>query len=706
MRIAVDIGGTFTDLVIELDDGAVRLFKAETRPQDLIGGLLNAVDLAAGELGRSRDELLAETDVLIHATTRALNAVLTGETAPTALLLTAGHRDILLFREGGRIGPFDFSRPYPEPLVPRALTFEVPERIAADGSIVRPLEEARVRELAHDIRQRGLQAIAVCLLWSTMNGAHEQRVGEIMAEALPDVPVTLSHRLNPIVREYRRACSTALDASLKPLMSEYLMQLEQRLRADRFGGRLLISTSAAGMRDVEEVAQAPIHSLGSGPALAPIAGRHYARSAASSETAIVADTGGTSYDISVVRHGRIPYTREAWLGEPYMSHMTGFPAVDVKSVGAGGGSIASVDEGGFLHVGPRSAGARPGPVAYGRGGTEPTVTDAALVLGYLDPAFFLGGRMLLDLDAARAAIRSAVADPLGFDTRDAAAAIITLATEHMVGAIEEITINQGIDPAQATLVGGGGAAGLNAVAIARRLGCPRVVIPEVGAVLSATGAIMSDLSAEFAATRLTSSDDFAFEATEETLAQLRTRCGEFLRRAGAPPSASHTELFADVRYPHQVWELEVPLPTECIADKTDVEQLRQRFHEMHDQVFAFSDPDSAIEIVGWRARVSTSVRNGDVGRVESIQVAEQAGSRQVYLPGVGERSASVRSFAGMSVGDTLQGPAIIESPITTIVLDPGSLATRTADGSIVIEMAATGERGLQLEAQTTAGAWR
>jgi N-methylhydantoinase A len=703
MRIAVDIGGTFTDLVLESDDGGLRLFKAETQPEDPIGGLLDAVDVAASALGRSREELLAETEMLIHATTRALNAVLTGDTARTGLLVTAGHPDILLFREGGRIGPFDFSRPYPEPLVPRGLTYEVPERVGADGEVVRPLDEEAVATLVGRLREDGVEAVAVCLLWSMMNGAHENRLGEILEAELPDVPVTLSHQLNPIVREYRRACSTALDASLKPLMSRYLRTLDTRLRGEGFTGRLLISTSSAGMRDVEEVARAPIHSLNSGPALAPVAGRHYAHTAVGADTAVVADTGGTSYDISLVRRGLIPTTREAWLGEPYMSHMTGFPAVDVKSVGAGGGSVASVDEGGFLHVGPKSAGARPGPVAYQRGGSEPTVTDAALVLGYLDPHSFLGGRMELDVEAAREAIATKIAAPLGFEPLQAAAAIIEIATEHMVSAIEEITVNQGIDPTEAVLVGGGGAAGLNSVAIARRLGCSRVVMPEVGAVLSAAGGVMSDLSSEFAATKLTSSEDFDFEAVAATLAELRGRCTDFVAGAGAEEAAATVRLIADVRYPHQVWELEVPLRGDGLVDPAAVEELRQDFHRLHEEMFAFSDRDSRIEIVGWRARVSLSLRDEAVGRVETTGAVEVSPTRRIYFAGTGEVEAQVRAFDELGIGEELAGPAIIESAITTVVVDPGAIAIRAEDGSIVIDPTAGGAAAEQQETTTTGG---
>ena len=462
------------------EEGELRIYKSSTTPSDPIEGVLDALSLAAADAGLPCAEFLAGAETFIHGTTRAINAILTGHTARTAFLTTEGHPDILVLREGGRTQPFDFTVPYPEPYVPRALTFEIRERIGADGEVVKPLDEAGVLQVIEKVREKRVEAIGVCLLWSIANPVHERRVGELLAEHLPEVACTLSHELNPTLREYRRASSTCIDASLKPLMRDYLNGLKDRLRQAGFTGRVLMVTSQGGIMDAGDVALAPIHCIGSGPAMAPVAGRHYAAKDAASDTAIVADTGGTSYDVSLVRGGRLPWTRETWLGQRFRGHMTGFPSVDVKSIGAGGGSIARVDQGGLLHCGPKSAGSRPGPACYGTGGTAPTVTDCALLLGYIDAAFFLGGAMRLDLEAARGALEREVAKKLGLGIEAAAAAVLSLATEKMVGAIEEITINQGIDPRSAVLIGGGGAAGLNAVAVARRLGCRTVVIPETG----------------------------------------------------------------------------------------------------------------------------------------------------------------------------------------------------------------------------------
>ena len=333
MRFAVDTGGTFTDLVIEQDDGSLTIAKSSTTPSDPIAGLFDVLDKAAAARGVDRATLLGQGELFVHGTTRAINAILTGTTARTALLSSEGHPDVLLFREGGRSDPFNFTRAFPKPYVPRSLTFEVPGRIGSQGEEVAPLDEGAVARIAGEIERRGVQAVAVCLLWSVVNPDHELRVGALLRELLPGLPITLSHALNPTVREYRRASAAAIDASLKPLMTSYLAALEERLRQAGFRGRLLMVTSSGGVLDASAVAAAPIHSINSGPSMAPVAGRFHAERDADCETAVVADTGGTSYDVSLVRRGRIPLTRETWLGEPFIGHMTGFPSVDVTSIG-------------------------------------------------------------------------------------------------------------------------------------------------------------------------------------------------------------------------------------------------------------------------------------------------------------------------------------------------------------------------------------
>ena len=688
MRLSVDTGGTFTDLIVEDDDGRLSMYKAPSTPDDLVRGLLTGVELAADERGIEVESLLEQAELLIHATTTATNAVLTGRIARTAFITTAGHPDILVLREGGRMGlpTFDYSIPYPAPYVPRALTFEAPERIAADGTVVIPLDENAIGEIISTLERKSVEAVGVCLLWSVANPIHEHRIGELLKDRLPDIDFTLSHQVNPSLREYRRASSTCIDASLKPLMSTYLSAMEDRLRARGFRGKLLAVTSQGGVMEARALGASPIHSLKSGPAMAPVAGRHFASLDGDADTAIVADTGGTSYDVSVVRKGRLPWTRETWIGTPYLGHMTGFPSVDVRSIGAGGGSIAWVDDGGLLHVGPESAGSEPGPACYRRGGARPTVTDAALTLGFIDPDYFLGGQMKLDTGAAHQVLEREIGGALDLDRHQAASAVLTVGTENMIGAIEDVTINQGIDPRDAVLVGGGGAAGLNSAKIARRLGCAKVIIPDVGAALSAAGGHISELSAEFATLLVTQCRQFDHQAVNDTLAGLRAKCDQFVAGTGADVLEQTIELFVEARYAEQIWEVEVQLRQEHFSTDAMVKELEEDFHRTHRELFAIEDRQSEIELILWRARVGCRLRDTDVGALEQMSEARQAPSesRSVFFEETGLVDTPVMRVPDMTVDKSHQGPVIVESPFTTVVVDPGSSVVLSASGSLII----------------------
>ena len=682
MRFACDTGGTFTDLIVENSDGTLSMYKAPTTPEDPILGVLQSLELASEDRNISLSKLLSSGEMFIHGTTHATNAIVTQSTAKTALLTTAGHPDILVLREGGRIEPFNFLVPYPAPYVPRALTYEIPERIDSLGNIVTPLEDRAVLAAIEELKRQDIEAVAVCFLWSITNSVHEQRVGQLLSENLPDVPYSLSHALNPTLREYRRASATAIDASLKPLMTKYMGSLTQRLAEAGFNGRTLVLTSQGGMIDAEELATQPIHAINSGPSMAPIAGRHYAQKEVSEPNAIIADTGGTTYDVSLVHRGRIPRTRETWIGQQFRGHMTGFPSIDIKSVGAGGGSIACVDQGGILRVGPQSAGAVPGPVCYNIGGTEPTLTDAALVLGYLDAEFFLGGALKLHLESARSVIKNKVAGPLGFGIPEAAAAIVSVVTENMVQAISEITVNQGIDPADAVLIGGGGAAGLNSTWIARRLGCPSVLIPETGAGLSAYGAMISELSREYRTMFFTTSANWDEDGVNK-VGQLRNRCQAFVDGPGAGAIESSIEFSVEARYAGQVWEIEVPLATTNFEDPADLSRLIKDFHATHQEIFAINDPDSIVEMVGWTSSVSCRLRKNIGSRLREIETKSITKSREIYFDGA-EVTTPVYPLQSIPVSLATEGPAIIETPFTTIVIDPAARFYRSEHGSVMI----------------------
>lgn len=686
MRLAVDTGGTFTDLLVEDDMQALHMFKASTTPDDPMCGVMDALSLASTHLGMSLPTLLGRCSMFIYGTTHALNAVVTGNTARTAFLTSAGHPDVLTLREGGRADAFDFTVASPAPYVPRALTWEVPGRMLADGTEFAPFDDAAVLRIIEEMRAQKIEAVAVCLLWSIVNPAHEQRLGDLLAQHLPGVPYTLSHALNPALREYRRASSTCIDASLKPMMTAYLETLSRRLTDSGFTGRTLVVTSQGSVMDSADVARAPIYLINSGPSMAPVSGRHFAMADEGTDTVIVADTGGTTYDVSLVRKGEIPWTRDSWIGLPYRGHLSGFASVDVVSVGAGGGSIAWVDAGGMLHVGPQSAGSQPGPACYGRGGTLPTVTDASVVLGHLDPDFFLGGTMQLDADAARRAIQEHVAGPLSLGCEEAASAILQLATEAMVQAILDTSVTQGVDPVGAVLIGGGGAAGLNSVLIARRLGSKRLLIPQVGAALSAAGALLSDLSARFQSMVYARSGDFAYEKVNAALADLEAKCQDFIARQGDAVSSPTLTFWAEARYAEQAWEVQVMLPSARIDGPAALAVVLEAFHAAHEMLFAVRDEGSEVEVVGWGATVACQVKGASRQLLPNAALPATGAprTRKAWFDPVGHVDADIHRFETLAPGHVVHGPALIESSFTTVVLHPGASAERRPSGSLAI----------------------
>jgi len=683
VRLATDTGGTFTDLAVEEDHGRISLYKSPTTPEDPVRGVLDALGLAARDRNCTLAAFLARADTFIHGTTHAINAIVTGGTASTALLTTKGHRDILLLREGGRSDPFNHAVQYPSPYVPRALTFEVPERVLYDGSVREPLDEDAVTEIIRTLLRAQVEAVAVCLLWSIANPIHEVRIGELLKQLAPHMHFTLSHQLNPTPREFRRAASAAIDASLKPVMSPYLSGLNDRLLAAGFRGRVFVLTNRGGMAEAHAAAEAPIQVINSGPSVAPVAARYYAL-AEGAATAVVTDAGGTTYDVGLVRNGEIPLTREMWIGNPYRGHFVGFPCTDMKSIGAGGGSIAWVDSGGLLHVGPQSAGASPGPACYGRGGKRPTVTDAALALGFIDPENFLGGALKLQSDLAVAAIQNEVSRPLGISEIDAAASIMELVTENMVQAITDATVNQGVNPADAVLIAGGGAAGLNCICIARRLGIVRVVVPETGAALSAAGALMSDLSADYAAVCPTSTRDFATEKVNRTIDGLTSRCRAFADGAGADRESTSVTLVAEARYENQVWEIDVPLPSKGFEGPRSVSAFREAFDARHHELFTIRDPTSPVEIVALRTTVRCRQRRHEAFRITDSRSMPDSAVRRVWFPRSGYVATQIRGLSAVPEGEQFMGPTILESALTTVVIDPESRYYRAPSGSIVI----------------------
>jgi N-methylhydantoinase A len=683
-RIAVDTGGTFTDVVVADDiGGELWTGKAPTTRERVFDGIAEALAYGAQSQSLTLESLLADTSVFIYGTTRATNAIITGATARTAFLTTEGHPDTLVLREGGKLNPFDFRHAYPGPYVPRRLTYEVRERIDSEGEVVLALDEEQLVETLGRVREQHVEAVAVCLLWSIVNPAHEERVGELLARELPGVPFTLSHRLNPIIREYRRASSAAIDASLKPLMQGHLDQMTLDLSAAGFGGQLLVGTSFGGSLSVQDVASRPIYSVNSAPAMAPVAGKVYAPE---ERSVIVCDMGGTSFDVSLVRDGYLKFTRETWLGGVYTGHMTGLSAVDIKNIGAGGGSIAWIDSGGLLRVGPDSAGAVPGPACYRAGGVNATVTDASVVLGYIDPDYFLGGRMKLSEAAAREAIERDVAEPLGFDVERAAHAVLTISGEHMVSAIRDITINEGFDPRGSLLVAGGGAAGMTMARIAGELGCERVLVPRTAGTLSACGGLLSDIVAEFSLSRRADTNRFDYDTVNRGLARLQEQIDELFDRLETPAHLRDCEFFVEARYPYQVWELEVPLRSGRFEQPADVERMVEDFHRVHERVFAVSEPGQYIECIYWKGRATARLPKPALPRHHGVADAPPvpAAVRSAWFGDHGPMETPQFRAEALAPGHALTGPAIIQEPTTTVVVYPGWGATVTPTGDYLL----------------------
>ena len=684
-RISVDTGGTFTDVVIADDTGKFTLGKALTTKQRIFVGLKNALEAAASQLNLAAADVLSRTDLFVYGTTHATNAIVTAKVGKTAFITTRGFPDILVLREGGKFNPHDFSTPYPEPYIPRRYTFEVDERIRSTGEIFTPLDEHATRATLEKIKAHGFESCAVSLLWATVNPVHEVRIGELIAETLPDLSFTLSHALNPILREYRRASSTAIDASIKPLMQRHLSDLQDDLNHEGYRGEILVSTTSGGCLDIESVVEKPINSVRSGPAMAPVAGRHYAEIENQPHSVLVVDTGGTTFDVSLVRDGNITITQETWLGERFTGHMLGIPAVDARSVGAGGGSIAWLDDAGLLRVGPQSAGANPGPACYAQGGREPTVTDAALVLGYIDPEYFLGGKMALDKQAAFTAIDT-IAKPLGITAEQAAYSIFAVSNETMINAIKEITVSEGIDPSESIIVAGGGAAGLGIVPIARELKCRAVIVPRTASVLSACGMQFSDIQMETSRTIPTRSDAFEREAVNNGLDAIDTELKKFAEKLAARGfTQSHTSYRTDAHYAAQVWDIAVDLPVDRLNSEQDVDALCEAFHRNHARIFNMEDRASSIEFLNWTGKIAVNLPSSGSGDMASASTAAQNASRDAFFDLDAQQRTTVLKGHEIDIDKEISGPAIIEEETTTVVIPPGARARLSNNGNYVIE---------------------
>jgi N-methylhydantoinase A len=678
----IDIGGTFTDLILHEAGGRLEIFKASTTPGAFERGFMDVLTLAAESRGLALRAFLEKLDLLVHGTTVSTNALVEGKVAPVGLICNAGHPDILTIRESPRKRAFNMKIDYPPPFVSRNRTCEVRGRIDAMGGEREPLSEADVVEAVRHLQKCEVAAVAVALLWSIVNPKHELRVREIVQERWPGVPITLSHEINPIPREYRRTIATAINASLFPTVGAYVEKLTAALREAGYGGELLIGNCAGGMMPPEEIIRRPIYSVMSGPTLAPVAAMHLT----DAQNVIVIDMGGTTFDVSALRDRQLVVTPEATFGWD----MLGIPKVDVRSVGAGGGSIAWVDPGGLIKVGPQSAGARPGPACYGRGGTEATVTDANIVLGIIDPDYFLGGRMKLDRGKAEAAV-SRFADRVGLGMVEAAYAIFTTSNHNMIAAVEDITINEGIDPRDSYLVSGGGATACHIGEMARLLGIKRFMIPRFAAGLSAFGGLISDVRWEESATLHTTDRAFDFEGLNRLIDRLRGHGRDFLARAGFPTGKQRFEFAFQGRYLYQSWDIEVPfaIPGPRLTED-DLPALVAAFHQMHERIYTIKDENDVVEFTTWKLRAigdtGGAARRGQPRPAQAGPIAPKS-RRAVYLgKSAGRVDVPVHDGQALGAGARLAGPVLIEEPTTTILLLAGQEARVDDRGNYLVEL--------------------
>ena len=674
IRIAVDIGGTFTDLqILDERNGSVHAWKTPSTADDPSEGLWRGVQEASQRFGFT----LSEVGLLLHGTTIATNAVLERTLAKGALLTTAGFEDVL---EIGRHYRRELYRLDPEAnpvLVPRDRRYGVAERTRADGSIELALDEATLPSLLARLDAVGVECVAVCLLHAYANPGHEQRLRALLAAARPRLAVSLSSEISPEIREYERSSTTVLNALLIPVVGAYLARLERRLGQDGFAPTVFLVQSNGGVCGLRRAAEQPARLLLSGPSGGALAAQRLAGLLERPDLVAV-DMGGTSYDVSVVLGGRVSVVTQGEVDRLPVR----LPMVEMRTIGAGGGSIAAVDSGGRLTVGPRSAGARPGPVSYGRGGTEPTVTDANLALGRLDPAFFLAGTMALDMDATGRAITRRIAEPLGLTAEAAADGILRVVDGALGAAVRLSLFEKGLDPRDFSLLSFGGAGGLHATAVAAEVGIGEVIFPRDPGTLSAYGILFGDLVQDLSRTHIMPASTAALPDLAALITALRTEAMARLSTDGVAPDEQAIEVSVDMRYRGQAFELLVPWPDVAVPDDAALRRLLAAFHDSHRRRFSYADETAAVEIV--------TVRVAAIGRLPRRPAVEpppaprpaRKGTRPCWTEGAW-LDVPVWDREALGPADRVEGPALVEESFSTHWIGPGWTSTLGPAGAMI-----------------------
>jgi N-methylhydantoinase A len=681
VRVAVDIGGTFTDAtLIDEESGAVSIAKVLTTPADPSEGFMQAVDRALAD-GKVK---AAQVGFVVHATTVATNAIIEGKIARGGFVTTEGFRDLLEIARQVRPSLYDTQFEKAKPLVPRDRAVTVAERLGPAGEVLRALEDDSVRAAAEILRREEVETVAVCLLHAYVNPEHEQRVGAILAEELPGVPVSLSAEVAPEFREYLRASTTVINAVIRPVVERYLERIESRLADAGVQAKLLVMQSSGGVFSSEAARTRPVFMVESGPAAGVIASAYLGETLGRADI-LSFDMGGTTAKVGLIQDGQPSVTKNynvgghAGAGIGGMS-LSGYPVrtpvVDLVEIGAGGGSIAWVDSGGLLRVGPQSAGADPGPVCYRRGGTEPTVTDANVVLGRLNPDYFLGGEIGLDVDGARRAIEERCAKPLGLNVTAAANGIVEIANAAMVNALHLISVQRGYDPRDFVLFGFGGAGPVHANALARDAEIPTLLIPRSPGIFSATGLLTTDLKLDTAVTVMRRVDELDAEEVEASFAELEEAGRGELEREGLAAGAMSFVRKIDLRYVGQSFELTIPAGDDLLG----------RFHAEHDRTYGFAAPDEPVEVVSLRLTSVGTIAKPPPRPLESGGRAEPKERRQVYFAeSDGYVDCPIYDRYALPAGASFPGPAVVEEFDSTTVVHPGFTVRVDDAGNLVIE---------------------
>ncbi|MDP6564330.1 MAG: hydantoinase/oxoprolinase family protein [Alphaproteobacteria bacterium] len=692
-RIGIDVGGTFTDFLLVEQGGEARVCKVPSTPVDPSRAVLAGLAEMAAAHDLALDGFLGQVELIVHGTTVTTNAVLTGGTAPTGLLTTRGFRDALQMRRGIREELYDNKFTAPVPIVPRHLRLPVAERLDAGGAVVEAVELADVGAAAEALAEAGVEAVAICFLHAYANPAHEAAAAARLRQLLPAAYVSASTEVLPQVRFYERTSTTVLNAAVGPILKRYLDSLATGLAEAGFAGVLLIMQSNGGVTSPEAATRLAATTLLSGPAAAPAAGRAYALPHGV-EDFITVDMGGTSFDAALIKGGQPEVTSQASVNRFALA----LPSMEINTVGAGGGSIAWIDDGGLLRMGPRSAGADPGPVCYGHGGTLPTCTDANLILGYLSAEYFAGGSLRLDADGARSAIREHIAKPLGMEVVAAAAGMYRIINVNMASAMQEISVKKGWDPRDFLMVCAGGAGPIHAAMIARELAMTRILVPRDSSIFCAAGMLRSDLKHDFVRSLNAPLERAALgsRALADPLDVMAAAGRDRLVGEGLAADRIRFHRALDLRYAGQYHEVTVELPWRVLRD-FDEGAIKAAFHAAHDRLYGYhlAEEGTAVEVINLRlAALGLTEKpplRDEPRRSETVDPAACKGRREVYLPDDGA-FAEVDVFDGdrLAHGNRVDGPAIIEQVNTTLLVPPGFVVRCDAYGSFLLTDEAAG----------------